>query len=342
MTGGAAPQVAVQPAGNAPTLPPGPPAPGVAQVAAAQQQNTNDLARALERLSQNPKALADPQAAIAAERMIRLQYGSRETLLAGQMKAITEARSLSIDAHTKSIMAIEQGAPITPQVYQSIIDDPNLDGASREHLSTMYNTAIKGTVEGFTKEYGSNFYQVYDRLSLPNGDPNKISDPSQVLPLINGSLTPAGVSKIVQEMDVLKKRDPTLVERKKELMQEIMPTHDPLGGPEDAAARQRRYRMSWDIDQQIAQYQDQKKNPNDLFDPSNPAFIGKPYEDQIAAQQLAQKLQGDKGLATQAGVVAAYQAGKITRDQAAERFKALGVPFTVTPPIPAVSVPLAR
>jgi hypothetical protein len=44
----------------------------------------------------------------------------------------------------------------------------------------------------------------------------------------------------------------------------------------DGEGRMRQYKYEWYVDQRVAQYRAEKKNPMDLFDPTKPDFIGKP------------------------------------------------------------------
>lgn len=44
----------------------------------------------------------------------------------------------------------------------------------------------------------------------------------------------------------------------------------------DGEGRMRQYKFEWYVDQRIAQYRAEKKNPMDLFDPTKPDYLGKP------------------------------------------------------------------
>jgi hypothetical protein len=51
--------------------------------------------------------------------------------------------------------------------------------------------------------------------------------------------------------------------------------NDPDGGKDDPAAVSRRYDLEREIDQKIDRYRKEGKDPNDLFNPSKPDYLGK-------------------------------------------------------------------
>ncbi len=353
VTGAAAPQVAVQPAGNALALPPGPPAPGVAQVAAAQQQNTNDLARALEQLSQNPKALADPQAAVAAERMIRLHYGSRETLLAGQMKAITEGRNIAADQIVQKMMK----GPIDAKILDDIANNPALDATTRENLWKIYQAHTKQSVDNDIVKYGPKFF---DAMTDPT-----IKDYSQLIamakPKDDGTqdLTIQGVDKlhqIIRDRAAPEKAannkimEGGLTYARRHITQELdtgfgAPIRSPTGLDRFETGFLPAYLKYWEDG--IAN----NKTPQELVAKDKIDALMQPFMPSDAEKLKFQIDAGKKvteapvDLKTEAGIKAAYGTGRITRDAAAEALTAIGAytppPIPVAPP-PAIQAPLAR
>jgi hypothetical protein len=313
--------------------PPGLPAPGVSDIAAAQQIADQQYAQKLERIGADPAAVANPVAFDHATKLAENEYRRKTLVLTGQMKALTEARNAASSDYVREALK-PGGAP--PDLIDRMLADKRLDGPTLENLSRLVEQHAKHTAAGDLVTYGPKFYEAYGRLTLDESDPAKIRDPSQVYamaqPKPDGTqdLSMAGVAKLTQSIDELKKRDPALAERKKEFLQLVMPMDR-----NDQAALTQRYNMSWDIDQHIAQKYAAKQNPNDLFNPSSPDWLGKPYQDQIAARQMAEKIQGKPEMKTKEGIAALYQAKEITRDQAAQALTRLGIKFLDQQPAPA-------
>jgi hypothetical protein len=108
---------------------------------------------------------------------------------AAQKKDAEEAAS---DKYGKVILS---GQPLTPQVVgtlrQQILADPALGFTRRDRLITLMEEKAKGDAAGDTKHYGPGFWDLYRRVHAADGDPNKITDPSQLYSLAGPQPTPA-------------------------------------------------------------------------------------------------------------------------------------------------------
>ncbi len=231
-----------------------------------------------------------------------------------------------------------------------ITDNPVLKPSAREGLFSMYKTRLKDVAKGTHDEtsYGTGFYDLFRRVHLPQDDPQRISDPSELYGHVgeNGDLTLAGVRELSQEIQG--KRTPegaAEAEMKRQFFanargqisgtNEGMHIKDPKG---DELYLKFMARV-------LPAYQEGRaagKSPSQLLDPDSPDYVGKSVaqfkrpmsqwmSDMIsdngggAAPSAAAAAPGAKfDLTTKEGIVGAYQAGQISRDAAASALVAGG------------------
>ena len=87
---------------------------------------------------------------------------------------------------------------------QEIFNNLNLSKEATERLTKEYET--RGGVTKTDHTYGTGFYDLYQRVHLPEGDPNRVTDQSQLYSHVglNGDLTVGGVDKLVNEIQARK------------------------------------------------------------------------------------------------------------------------------------------
>lgn len=346
------------------TLPPGNPAPGAAEIAAAQSENAVAHARALQNLADDPRAAANPTAAAAAERQLNLRYQSRELALTGQMKAITETRNLAANEYVQRMMR----APADPQILQDMTDDGRLDATTRNHLWSIYRTGVKKTAEGDLDKYGPKFFEVYSRVTAPITDPNKLRDPSEIyalaVPRADGGqdLTIAGVDKLTQELQRQKELTPggeLLARRRADFLKSVEPLIDksnPIMGKIDQSGKQQAYAFSFAVDQKIDEYRAAGKDPATLFTPGSPDYMGRPqviepYQkplQQSVKDQVSRLTGKPAGAAPAASPAAPVASAPIPPavplrqpgESAADYMRRIGQGVPIAPAAPAIAAPV--
>jgi soluble lytic murein transglycosylase len=182
--------------------------------------------------------------------------------------------STVLDAVTKGgLMAPSALPPALQQTYALL--------PPRDRLSV--DSVFRDNVRKASGEYTSSdpkvFNDVQARINLPEGDPNRITDPSQVTPLIAHGLNFSDSQKLITEMRELNSPENNAfmktVNGIKQTAQRMLSanlnvvTHPELG--QEAA-----YRFGYALDAQVAAYRKAGKDPHSLFDPTAPDYVLKP------------------------------------------------------------------
>jgi hypothetical protein len=208
VTGGAQPpqggQLVGAPVSDNPptTTPPVSPAPGMADLANAEAELARNHANTIMRLNSDPELANNPNAHIKALALEDRNNREKQVALTASRMALTEGRNAAADGYVQQMMK----GPLDPQIIQQIADDPKLDATTRENLWRVYAAHTKNTADGDTAKYGPAFFDNFQKIHLPDDDPNKIRDPSQLYalatPKADGSqdLTLAGVDKLTAEL----------------------------------------------------------------------------------------------------------------------------------------------
>ena len=273
------------------------PAPGVGDIATMQSQLATNYTAALGRLSQRQDLQDDPVAYDAAIRNVELRYRAGEVGLAAQQKALTDRRNAVADQF------LQQGLKggLTPDLLARVAASPDLDYPTREHLTAALINEAKHTAAGDAVTFGPEYFNYQQRLYLPDSDPNKIRDQSQIYALTqprqDGSqgLTATGADRLTR---MLRERSPetdNFQQQKAEFLKGVEPQIDKsaFAGVPDLKGKERFYQFQFDLDRRIHDYLSAMppKNPLDLIDPKSPAYVGseeslKPYRrtmDQVLA-----------------------------------------------------------
>jgi hypothetical protein len=195
-------------------LPGGQPA---TQVAAQAPLEANVMAMGLEPAPDTPEARysrtldninADPvlkDNPIAYERAIHkaeAAYRAENIRDASLDRARKQASDRAADSYVQRMMADQMAG-----IVEAIGQDPNLNKADRENLWALAEKHVKSDVAGTVKTMGPGIYDVLRRTTLPDDDPNRLSEPRQILALglpgPNGEppwLTLQGVDRVQREM----------------------------------------------------------------------------------------------------------------------------------------------
>jgi soluble lytic murein transglycosylase-like protein len=186
-------------------------------------------------------------------------------------------------------------AELPGALQQTYAQLPARDMLSVQEVFRSNQRAASGE---FTPSDPKTFNDVQNRINLPAGDPNRITDPTQVTPLIAHGLSYSDSQKLITEMKDLNspEMNPFLkqVNGVKQTAQKMLTSSVSavtIQHPE--AAQEAAYRFGFALDQQISSMQKAGKNPSSLFDPSSPDYAltpsrvmsFMPTEAQIVAQQ---------------------------------------------------------
>lgn len=154
--------------------------------------------------SEAPQDVKDHAIANVKQYMADLQIAADST--AAQKKAANET---AMNGYVTKMLT--PSADLTG-MQQQIAQDPNLTAESKLSLSTALTAHADRTVQGANAAYGPSFWDVRNRVLLPYGDPQRISDPNDVLKMAapgpNGEaplLTLDGAQKITTTMQDVRK-----------------------------------------------------------------------------------------------------------------------------------------
>jgi hypothetical protein len=265
------------------TPPPSPP-PGMADLANTEAELAQHHAQTIANLDSDPSLVDRPKAYDSAVQHANAKFRSRQMAITAQKQAITESQNAALDEYVKQLAP---GVPVDATMPQKIADDPRLSAASRENLYSLIERRQKSTTDGDAVKFGPKFYEYYNRVTAPTTDSNKIRDPSQILQLAvpkkDGSqdLTIAGANQLVETMKKERELTPAgeaMAKRKEDLLKAVSPLIDksnPLMGKIDQEGGIKKYEFSYMLDQKIDEYRAAGKDPNSLFNPASPDYMGR-------------------------------------------------------------------
>lgn len=184
---------------------------------------------------------------------------------------------------------------LPPQLQQVYAQLPARDLLSMQQVFRENQRQASGE---FTPSDPKIFNDTQNRINLPAGDPNRITDPGQITPLIAHGLSYTDSQRLITEMRDLNSpsTNPFLkqVNGIKQTAQKMLTgsmNNVTIQHPE--AAQEAAYRFGFALDQQIAAMQKAGKDPRSLLDPSSPDYAllpsrvmsYMPTEAQIVARQ---------------------------------------------------------
>lgn len=165
----------------------------------------------------------------------------------------------------------ELPAPLL-QVYS------RLTPQNQEAVQAEFHRNVLAASGGAAPSDAGVFNSLQSRLYLPAGDPQRINDPSQVIPYVGKGLSYADSQRLVTELKDLNNpsTNPFLhqvnqVKLTAMRMLEASPTLASAPLEQEAA-----YRFNFALDQQIAAMRKAGKDPSVLFDPTNPDYVLRP------------------------------------------------------------------
>ncbi|KUY52374.1 transglycosylase SLT domain-containing protein [Burkholderia sp. RF2-non_BP3] len=178
-----------------------------------------------------------------------------------------------LDAAVKG--GIQSAGELTPELRQVYAKLTPRDILSVQQVFRENQRQASGE---YTPSDPKVFNDTQTRINLPAGDPNRITDPSQITPLIAHGLSYSDSQKLITEMKELNspEANPFLkqVNTVKQTAQKmLMSTMSTVTIQHPEAAQEAAYRFGYALDQQIAQMKKDGKDPRVLFDPTNPNYV---------------------------------------------------------------------
>jgi hypothetical protein len=220
----------------------------------------------------------------------------RATIAAKNQKAADENFETSV---------IKDSATADPKITPD--DIKTMQGVSPESKMRMLAWLHRdGAAEPLAQTSHTASVDLFRRMNLPDGDPNKITDAKAVreayAPLDGsaGSLNRADEEWL--EKRLTESRTATgerLTDMRKQFGASVTPLIDksnPLMGRIDQTGKLQNYQFERFVDQKIDEYKAANKSPFDLFDPTKPDYLGKPEIVQHFQKSLSDTLHDLPGM----------------------------------------------
>lgn len=137
--------------------------------------------------------LPDPEAA--------LHWEQQSTVISGDIKQAEAKKQAAIEAQSaaEQFNVFKDMHSANPTMTaDDILNNPKLTPATAMQMASL-KLAPKNNGEG----YGTGYVDLYQRVHLPPGDPQRVSDPAAIYPLAKagGPLTPAGADKLIADIN---------------------------------------------------------------------------------------------------------------------------------------------
>lgn len=266
------------------------------------------------------------------ERAVRLEEKRRKD--ESDSEEVKIAQMLADPAQRASITAM------------SIANNPRL---SRDAIQR--NMRLIESADRTDTTYGAKFYELFQRVHLPQGDTNRITSLEQVVPFVRegGGLTLSGYNQIASQMQG--KNSPEGEAASKMLSQFLQVVNqelsgtNPLLGIKDPKGEELVLRFSA---QALPLYYKKRKEgmtPSQLLDPDSPDYLGKSIKtlkrstNEMVRDMIGGMGTGEADISTPQGLISAVQSNRITREEGERIAIEKG---WIRAPAPAVSPPMSR
>lgn len=237
------------------------------------------------------------------QRVLNLAQGQKaiKEYLQNQERQVTLANKAqkASDQDAENLI-IRDTASGNPSITENDIKTSNMSPESKMRMLSWIKR--DGMPEPLGPISQANTVDLFRRMNLPDGDPNKITD----LRPIRDAFAPAdgGPSRIKREQEewlekrFIESRSPDgdrLTKIRADFSKAIAPSIDksnPLLGKIDQDGKLQTYAFERYVDQKVEEYRKAGKSPYDLFDPAKPAdYLGRPEAIQPFKIPLTQSIQ---------------------------------------------------
>lgn len=175
------------------------PAPPTQQAVPFQEaQNAGSLkADAYQRIMDDPALANNPQARAHALTYVNQTLQAQAIAAESDQRAKKAANDQAADGYVQRILKGDSDG-----LVEAITNDPHLTFETRHALGEAAMKQSGNDVKEATQTYGPGFWDAYKKVTLPPGDPNRISDPTELLQRAgpNGDLTLAGATRLTQTL----------------------------------------------------------------------------------------------------------------------------------------------
>lgn len=321
---GSADQIVGQPQAALP-----PPAAVAQQPQGPNRTGLPPLSDAWQRISADP-GLRNDQERYQAFQHAKIMYDAQEADLArSERLAVIRQKQAMEQAITEYQKDAYSDTPT--KTARDIIDDPRFNGDPklREHMIAFINNPPGSGIPA-PQSYAA-AQRIIDRIRLPEGDPNKITSENQIydnMRLLNRDDLNFVLGKF---KDLRSPGESRFSHRLEEFFKGVTPQIDRSGIlpglPQDARGKAKAFEYRRMVEDQIAQYREAGKNPDDLLNPKKPDYLGapeilKPFR-RTFTEALADFQTENNGplgaqatdLSTPDKLKAAVAGGQITREQ---------------------------
>jgi hypothetical protein len=168
----------------------------------ARAQFLLDKSGTLAQIENDPKYRDDPQLGARVRQIVEQRLTTQSIAQMAADKARLAAQEAAADGHFKAITALINDPNALQTEIGKINGDPALNYNLRKSLVDAAEAHLSRGIQHETETYGNGFWQAYQDIHRPAGDPRRITDPTQLYTRVgpNGDLTLSGVDKLTSEI----------------------------------------------------------------------------------------------------------------------------------------------
>jgi hypothetical protein len=321
----------------------------------APETNRTDASTLMDRIQTDPVFADRPELQKAV-----LQNAFGKIALQERADAMTaKAQKDQSDAAEMQVFQ-DIHSPTPKSTVDTIMGNPYMDKEAKERMVDQLDKATGA--DRADKTYGKGFYDLYKAVHAPEGDPSRITDPSQLYSHVgpNGDLTVSGVDKLVTEINGRKTPEGEAEGEMKSAF--LKNARNQISGSDeglhikDPKGDELYLKFLAQFFPSYEAAKNQGKSAATLFNPESPDYLGKMisgfrrpmnewYSDMMADQgggpDQAGKFDPTK-VKTVDDLVAAYHAGNVPKAQADQIAIDRGWAYRKPPPAPMPEVPMSQ
>ena len=241
------------------------------------------------KLQQIMQSNASPEAKAVAARLTELQWTDQNHAYEQQQHQIQEA---SRNRENQIISDVYSPSPTV--TLQQVANDPALTPESRMRMLGFVSAGPNPKVNVAASQHTA--MGLLDDMRKPAGDPSRITSMDQITDAYTqGKLTREDFTFLQGQFANVRSPDgDKLANMERDFvngMKSSITKSNPLLGNIDHEGDPKFYEFNWMVNQRVAQYRQEGKNPFDLFDPSKPDYLGTPKAMQQYTTSMTQSTQ---------------------------------------------------
>ena len=185
-----------------------------------------------------------------------------------QYERVREERNRKMES--EFLVKADAGMLSTKEILSSDIDPAK--------KRTMVEWIAKGNTRAL-KTDPTKFNMVFDRIHLPDGDPNKITDPDQLNPFLGNGLDFAGLSRLRNEIDGRTSPEGRRVSDMKRTVLNVGKANlvkaNPMTGFSDPLGQEQYLKFQASVEDNYQAGRSAGKSHEQLLNPDSPDYVGK-------------------------------------------------------------------